>query len=166
MQCFSLTQIVPSFTHVSPCGNKSLIDLALLSDASKVSQCQTISPLSNSDHFGIELVLKMNTTGTSRQSKKRTVWLYEQADFEKANRLISATNWNELLCDDVEASVRYWQCKVLAIMHECIPTKTLPKRRHPPWLSGSIVKHIRKRNALFQKPKGIITPCTISLHKK
>ena len=38
-------------------------------------------------------------------------------------------------------------------MHECIPTKSILQHRHPPWLSASIVRHIRKRKALFQKAK-------------
>ena len=38
-------------------------------------------------------------------------------------------------------------------LHECIPTKSILQHRHPPWLSASIVRHIRKRNASFQKAK-------------
>ena len=30
---------------------------------------------------------------------------------------------------------------LMAIMHKCVPTKTLGKRRNPPWLTGSIVRH-------------------------
>ena len=59
---FSLTQVVSSYTHVSPTGNTSLIDLALISNTSKVSQCQTISPLCNSDHLGVELDIKVKNT--------------------------------------------------------------------------------------------------------
>ena len=38
---FSLTQVVPSFTHVSPSGSKSLIDLALLADKSHLQSCSS-----------------------------------------------------------------------------------------------------------------------------
>ena len=55
---FSITQIVPSYTHVSPNGNISLIDLALLSDTNDLNHCCTIPPLSNSDHLGITISLK------------------------------------------------------------------------------------------------------------
>ena len=76
MQLFSLTQVVSSYTHVSPTGNTSLIDLALISNTSKVSQCQTISPLCNSDHVGVELDIKVKNTSTCQKSGTRTVWLY------------------------------------------------------------------------------------------
>ena len=62
LKLFSLTQVVSSYTHVSPTGNTSLIDLALISNTSKVSQCQTISPLCNSDHLGVELDIKVKNT--------------------------------------------------------------------------------------------------------
>ena len=96
MQLFSLTQVVSSYTHVSPTGNTSLIDLALISNTSKVSQCQTISPLCNSDHLGVELDIKVKNTSTCQISGTRTVWLYDHADFRKANNLISATDWKGL----------------------------------------------------------------------
>ena len=37
-------------THVHPNGSKSLIDLAFLSDSSKIFRCEIISPLGSSDH--------------------------------------------------------------------------------------------------------------------
>ena len=55
---FSLTQVVPSFTHVSPDGSTSLIDLALLSDADHLQSCTTTTPLSSSDHLGLSLNIK------------------------------------------------------------------------------------------------------------
>ena len=42
MYSFSLVQVVPSFTHVSPNGSTSLIDLALLSDISCLQSCTTL----------------------------------------------------------------------------------------------------------------------------
>ncbi len=58
---FSLVQVVPSFTHVSPNGSTSLIDLALLSDISYPQSCTTLPPLSSSDHLGVSLGIKWRT---------------------------------------------------------------------------------------------------------
>ena len=58
---FSLTQVVPSHSHVSPNGNVSLIDLALLSDIKYLQFCTTVPPLSTSDHLGVSLALKWET---------------------------------------------------------------------------------------------------------
>ena len=73
---FSLTQVVSSYTHVCPTGNTSLIDLALISNTSKVSQCQTISPLCNSDHLGVELDIKVKNISMCQKSGTRTVYGY------------------------------------------------------------------------------------------
>ena len=86
-----------------------------------------------------------------------------------SEKLISATDWKGLLCDNVDDSVQRWQECFIEIMRDCIPTKPLPKHRHPPWLSGSII-FIRKRMHNFRKQKDPIqsnfTPCAISLFKK
>ena len=153
MYTFSLSQVVPSYTHVAPNGHLSLIDLALLSNPAQVALCNTISPLGTSDHLGIELLLKVHSTNPSQRCVTRKVWQFENADFDKANELIAAAKLEEFPCDDINERVKLWQETFMAIMHKCVPTKTLGKRRNPPWLTGSIVRHIRKRNLLFQKAK-------------
>ena len=79
VQCFSLTQVVPSYTRAHPSGTNSLIDLALLSDLSKLSHCEIISPLGSSDHYGITLVLNMQRN-RYRSKPSRLVWVYNQAE--------------------------------------------------------------------------------------
>ena len=148
---FSLSQVVPSYTHVTPNGRLSLIDLACLSNPAQVVLCNTISSLGTSDHLGIELSLKVHYTNTCQQSVTRNIWQFENADFEKANELIAAAKLEELPCDDINESVKLWQETLMAIMHKCVPTKTLGKRHN--WLTGSIVRHMRKRNLMFQRVK-------------
>ena len=59
MNSFDLTQVVSSPTHVSHNGKETLIDLALISSSSKLKECSIIPPLSNSDHDGIHLALRL-----------------------------------------------------------------------------------------------------------
>ena len=101
VHCFSLTQVVPSYTHVHPNGAKSLIDLALLSDLSKLSHCEIISPLGSSDHYGITLVLNMQRN-RYHSKPSRLVWVYDQADFDKARNLICETDWENLLLGSID----------------------------------------------------------------
>ena len=70
---FSLTQVVLSFTHVSPNGSKSLIDLALLADVSQLLNCSTIPPLSSSDHLGVSLSVKWGTCQKDTHTKPRCI---------------------------------------------------------------------------------------------
>ena len=70
---FSLTQVVPSHTHVSPNGNVSLIDLAMLSDIEHLQFCTTVPPLSTSDRLGVSLALKWETHTQRNIPKPRRV---------------------------------------------------------------------------------------------
>jgi len=67
------------------------------------------------------------------------------ADFSKACHLISDTDWNSIISDNVDHSWMQWQEKVLAIMEECIPRKVLPPRRNLPWLNKGIIQSICRR---------------------
>ena len=85
MYSFSLSQVVPSYTHVKHNEETSLIDLALLSTLTKDYSCKTISPLGNSDHTGIALLVETGRETINRQSGSRKVWQYIYADFGRAN---------------------------------------------------------------------------------
>ena len=128
---FSLHQVVPSFTHVSPNGNKSLIDLVLLSEPSCLQSCTTIPPLLSSDHLGVSLAIKWKTPTKVIGSKPRHIWMYKNADFIKACDLIHTTNWDSLLSDNIDLSTENWTKKFLEIMEECIPQQELKKTPKP-----------------------------------
>ena len=153
MLSFSLSQIVPSYTHKSPTGSTSLIDLALLSDTSlsQLQNCTTIPPLASSDHLGVSFTINWKPNSQPSNYHPRSVWVYKDADFTKANELILSTDWDSLLSEDVDQSAERWTQQFLGIMEKCIPRKHLKKSKHLPWLSSNIVRHIRRRNDLFQK---------------
>ena len=163
---FSLHQVVPSFTHVSPNGNKSLIDLALLSEPSCLQSCTTIPPLLSSDHLGVSLAIKWKTPTKVIGSKPRHIWIYKNADFSKACDLIRATNWNSLLSDNVDLSTENWTSRFLEIMEECIPQQELKKRRNLPWLTKNVMRHVRKRNNMFLRAKRSKNPTHFAKYKK
>ena len=163
MNIYSLMQVVPSYTHVSPRGRETLIDLALLSDMTTLQSCSTIPPLSTSDHLGVSLVVKVRTCRkkATRYSNSRLVWMYKDANSVRANNLIEQTDWDGLLTDDVDESTELWTNKLLEIMKLCIPHKYLPSNTgKQPWLTRNIIKHMRKRNCLFKKAKKVSTSNT------
>ena len=94
MNSFDLTRVISSPTHV--CHNGK-IDLALISSSSKLKECSVIPPLSNSDHDGIHLALKMlPSIQKTTNNGARTIWRYSQADFTKANAIILSTDWSDI----------------------------------------------------------------------
>ena len=79
---------------MSPNGNVSLIDLAMLSDIKHLLFCTTVPPLSTSDHLGVCLAIKWETHTQRHIPKPRHVWLYNNADFSRACHMIDETDWN------------------------------------------------------------------------
>lgn len=123
-------------THFNPNGTSSLIDLVLLSVPSQLVNCNVIPPLGNSDHSGISVTLKWSRNPCRVKASKRTIWRYAHADFDKANRLIEATDWSflkDVSC--IDAVWDSWEQKFMSIMEECIPKATITQRRNLPWMN-------------------------------
>ena len=96
MNSFDLTQVVSSPTYVSHNGKEILIDLALILSSSKLKECSVIPPLSNSDHDGVHLVLRMlPSIQKTTNNVAQTIWRY-QVDFTRANAIIRSTDWSDI----------------------------------------------------------------------
>ena len=118
---------------------------------SQLQNCATLPPLASSDHLGVSLTIKWKPISPPSNHQPRSVWVYKDADFIRANELIQSTDWDSLISGDVDQSAERWTQQFLEIMEKCIPRQHLKKRKQLPWLSSNIVKHIKKRNALFQE---------------
>ena len=161
---FNFTQVVSDSTHVAPCGSTSLIDLVFTSSPSQILGCDTIPPLDNrnakSYHHGLHVTISWKPQDSRRNHlHRRTVWHYTHADFAKASRMISETDWDKLFSEDIDLYCARWQQTFLSIMEQCIPKKVLPpRRRNLPWLSKSLAQSMRSRNCLFKKAKRTSDP--------
>ena len=110
----------------------------------------------NADHNGIHVQCTWKPTAKhncENHAKGRVVWCYSQADWERASTLIDSFDWNSLLSEDVNESWSRWCQQFLSIMKQCIPRRTLPKRKNLPWLSKRLVNSIKKRNLLYKRGK-------------
>ena len=151
MSLYGLSQVVSDVTHTHHNGVSSTIDLVLLSSPSQLIKCCTVSPLGNSDHNGIVTTVKWNPV--TAPTRRRTIWRYAHADWDKARELISLWNWELMLTDDVNTSWCNWHKEFLSIMDQCAPKKVLPHGRNLPWMSKSLRQAMRKRNAKFKYGK-------------
>ena len=152
MSTYNLSQMVTEHTHTHHNGTRSTIDLVFVSDPRLVRSCTTIPPLSNSDHLGLQVNLSLKTTITT--VKRRVVWRYKHADWDKACDLINSTDWKSLLGQsNVNKSWSNWCNRFMQIMHECIPSGTIPPRRNRPWLTKKLIQAMRRRNAIYRQAK-------------
>ena len=146
----TLTQVVSVPTHYSTHSN-SLIDLVFLSSPKHLLFCDTLPPLSNSDHLGLSLLAKPEKNPMRRE---RRVWRYAFADLDLANEMLSAIDWSTLLStSDVNSSWLNWRSKFMQVMETCIPQAVLKARRNLPWLNKQVVQAMRKRNSMFHAAK-------------
>ena len=148
---FGLTQVVKTPTHIFHCCSYSLIDLVLISNPSVLSSCQTIPPLSTSDHLSLEVDMKMKCSVQPVQCPSCTIWRYSNADWRKAQEVIEAFDWNSITSDDMNLYWSRW-CEIfLGIMEKCFPKTSLPTRRNLLWLNHTIKNAMRKRDTVFKK---------------
>ena len=149
----SLTQVVTAPTHFSSTCN-SLIDLVFLSSPSNLIFCETVSPLSNSDHLGLFLAVSAVTTRCNPKRNGRKIWRYAFADYDLAHEMLSAIDWNSLLqSTDVNMCWSIWHTKFMQVMDACIPQSVLKARKNLPWLTNPVIQAMRRRNSLFRAAK-------------
>ena len=80
---FGLNQVVDHPTHIHNGLCHSVIDLVFMSNLSYLSNCQVISPLSNSDHLGIKIKVKTKQTFRLRVPQaQRKICRYSFADWD------------------------------------------------------------------------------------
>ena len=91
--------------------------------------CTTIPPLSSSDHQGFILSFHSNVAAKRPSfSTRRTVWCYNQVDFDRACELLDQTDWNSLCPKDSDVNQFWsaWQSRFCSIMEQCVTKKVLP----------------------------------------
>ena len=162
---FSLQQVVSSFTHINQNGPNSLIDLVLLSDPHYLNNCVTLPPLASSDHLGISLTLNLKCPVRPIKIPPRLVWIYNEADFDRACELIDEFNWNDVLSDNVDSLTSLLSQSFLEIMKICVPQRSLKLQKSLPWITGDIVGLIKERNFHFLKAKKSNDPIHFALYK-
>ena len=121
---YSLTQVVVGPTHVHHDSSTSTIDLAFVPDPSLVNSCNTIPPLSNSDHYGIVMELNRKPEKAGK-AKGQLTWRYSYADWSTARQLIDTFNWDS---DYIELS---WKTMTPAIHVYYISNNTQQQGFYP-----------------------------------
>ena len=129
---YCLNQVVSEPTHEHHDGSRSTIDLVFVSEPSLLNQCDTISPLSNSDHWGILMDLSKKPAKTVK-TQGRQIWRYAYADWMKACELIDEFNWDSILSEDIELSWELWYHQ---FMSQSIPNTHLYEKK--PCMAGQI----------------------------
>ena len=115
--------------------------------------------------MGIHLTYKLPTTNKRPRTPRRSVWCYSLGDFDKACEILYNVDWDTVTNEsDIDLCWSNWQRTYLSIISQCVPQKLLPRKKHLPWISLSILKAIRKRNSLLNKYKRSGNQAILSLY--
>ena len=121
---FSLLQIIQKATHYSNSGSPSTIDLVFISTSFQLCPYSILPTVSSSDHNTILFSLPLKSISLHPPTLPRHVWLYDQANYQLANDLLSSVPWESTLpFSDTESSWLIFKHIFLSIMHTTIPSK-------------------------------------------
>ena len=69
--------------------SSTTIDLVFLSNSSSLISCDVLAPLATSDHFSVQVTLKLKAPSRDTKPPTKTIWLYGKADFTLAKQLLT-----------------------------------------------------------------------------
>ena len=96
----------------------------------------------------------LNFTKPKTKVIERSIWLYDQGNYELLREKAVRTNWIDLRHDDINVHASNITEHILEISKQCIPNRIIKiKPSDPPWITTAIKRLIRKRKRLFRKAK-------------
>ena len=137
-----------------------------LSSPENLLSCETVPPLANSDHLGVSFSIKNCKSVNNTVRKARKIWRYTYANFDMADEMISAIDWDSVFSSkDVDACWANWHSIFLNIMDNCITHSVLKPRKNLPWLTKEIIQAMRKRNYFFRVAHKLGSDAILSKYK-
>ena len=140
---YNIFQLVNEPTRLN-----NLLDLVITDSPGFIMHCSTLPPIANIDHRIIYGYLSIHNSLPSKIH--RTVWHYENANFEQIDRDLEAAPWDtafQTFGDDIDEILGFYYNIILSVMEEHIPKREIIIRKHDkPWITPHIKWLIRLRN--------------------
>ncbi len=144
---YNAEQLISSATHFTE-HSCTLIDLMIVKHSHHIITSFVADPFVPDllrYHCPIVSVLKLNKPTSS--AYKRKIWLYDKGNYEEYRRLLSSTNWQDILNTvNIDTTADLLTNAINNAASQSIPNKVVTIRPNDiPWLNNSIRKLIRKR---------------------
>ena len=139
----------------------TLIDLLFVSSPTQVNSCHTVPPLTNSDHFGLQLYISVTYPRRQIKIPLRCVWRYSHADFNSTANLLDDTNWDVLLKKWYQLQLDNCFLHIIwaSVFHKSLSNQKEEYLGSPmPWRKQCV-----KCKTLFRKAKSTGDPKTLKL---
>ena len=134
----------------------SLIDLAIVNDASNVLFSDVISPIvPNLVQFHCPILVTLKFRKSIQKTFKREVWLYYRGNYNHYRQKLNDANWDALFtANDINEFSDNITKHIFTAAKDTIPNKKVTIRpNEPEWMTSKIKTLIRQRKRLFRKAK-------------
>ena len=137
-------QVVRGPTHIE--GNT--LDLCITSSEELIGKVEVTEPLGASDHHKLEVTL---LGPAAKQETTEEVPDWTKADYVAMKLALEEVNWEQEFegKSGVECLEVFYEV-VRRETERCIPKKVRRKSSRPLWMSGNIIRMIRKKRRLWQ----------------
>jgi len=144
-----LIQYVSENTRYREGNIPSLLDLVMTNESDMIDTIEYSSPLGKSDHVVINFIFNCYSEESSDSVNR---YLYHKGDYDKLRDRLINQSWNTNQSVD-----EMWSCFTERIQHavdECIPlSKSGPKQKKKPWVTGKALSAIKEKNRAWKKYK-------------
>ena len=164
-----LHQCVSTPTHLTSSGDfGSLLDLVLVSNRHAVEKVCTHPPLGKSDHLVVSCQLDTRRrVPNSSADSRRQIWMYDQADFEKINRLLSRLDRSKVsTATNIDPAWDAWKDLFFSVVSKEVPSRFVSHSRHKlPWMNAKLRELIRQKHGAWNAWKRSSNPLHLSAFK-
>ena len=103
------------------------------------------------DHDTIVFNLKMSIKAAPKLN--RTVFDYRRGNMDGLRSALAMIDFSNIIepGQDINNCWEQWKNTFLSVVRDYIPTKKIQGRNSPPWINGSIIHEIRKKEAVRRK---------------
>ena len=140
-----------------PTRDNNILDLVITNTPDHISVTDVLSIEQAglfTDHRTI--LFEFNSFIKAPTKTHRTVLDFEKGDLEGLRSALSAINLSSAINNDdsdINTDWQQWKDTFLAAVSDYIPSKTLKGRNPVPWIDGTILNLIKKKNSVRQKMK-------------
>ncbi|KAK3095789.1 hypothetical protein FSP39_019145 [Pinctada imbricata] len=147
LSLFNFNNVISEATRITD-SSSTCIDPIIIPDTINLIESGTIDVNNLSDHRATYIVLDFDST--IPQKYTRTIWIYNDGNYENMINEIESTDWEFLSEDsDIENSVSTFSNKLMTIIEHNIPRKNvLIRPLDRAWFNSDIRREIRKRDRL------------------
>ena len=95
----------------------------------------------------------MRASSACPASRPRRIWLYDQADFEEINSVLSGLDWSEVsTASDINKAWAVWKNLFMSVIDREVPSKIAnPKSRvQQPWITAKLKDLIKQKHSAWR----------------